>query len=142
VQQALRKIESLGGTTLMPPMDVPGQNITIASFRDPAGVVIGLVKPHTAQPAKDELELVISREIDAPREVAFATWTDAKRLTEWWGPHGMTTPVCEIDLAASGTSRWASSRAGERCSSAWRRASRAAASAPRWQGSYSSGWNR
>jgi predicted enzyme related to lactoylglutathione lyase len=50
VAATLRKIESLGGETVMPPMDVPGQNITIANFRDPAGILIGLVQPHGVQP--------------------------------------------------------------------------------------------
>ena len=44
LQRALDKIESLGGTTQMPPMDVPGGEVSIAMFRDPAGNLIGLVK--------------------------------------------------------------------------------------------------
>lgn len=48
-------------------------------------------------------ELVISRIIDAPREQVFAAWTE--HLPEWWGPHGMTTPVCEMDLRPGGTFR-------------------------------------
>jgi predicted enzyme related to lactoylglutathione lyase len=44
VQAALDKAESLGGTTLMPPME-PMQGTTIALFSDPEGHVVGLVKP-------------------------------------------------------------------------------------------------
>jgi hypothetical protein len=40
---ALAKIESLGGSTVSEPMDVPG-GPTIAHFADPEGHVIGLVK--------------------------------------------------------------------------------------------------
>lgn len=40
---ALKKAESLGGKTVMPPMDVPG-GPTIAQFADPDGNVIGLTK--------------------------------------------------------------------------------------------------
>lgn len=39
----LKKIESMGGKTVMPPMDVPG-GPTIAQFSDPEGNVIGLAK--------------------------------------------------------------------------------------------------
>jgi hypothetical protein len=39
----LSKIESLGGSTISPPMDVPG-GPTIAHFADPEGHVVGLVK--------------------------------------------------------------------------------------------------
>jgi predicted enzyme related to lactoylglutathione lyase len=42
---ALARIESLGGTTVVPPMDIPDGKVSIAMFRDPAGNLIGLVKP-------------------------------------------------------------------------------------------------
>jgi uncharacterized protein YndB with AHSA1/START domain len=48
-------------------------------------------------------ELVISRIIDASRAQVFAAWSE--HLPEWWGPHGMTTPVCEMDLRPGGTFR-------------------------------------
>jgi len=43
LQAALDKAEQLGGTTVMPPMDVPG-GPTLAQFRDPEGNLIGLAK--------------------------------------------------------------------------------------------------
>lgn len=43
VAAALKKAESLGGKTVMPPMDVPG-GPQIAQFSDPEGNVIGLSK--------------------------------------------------------------------------------------------------
>jgi predicted enzyme related to lactoylglutathione lyase len=43
LQAALDKAESLGGKTIMPPMDIPGA-VSMAQFADPAGNVIGLVK--------------------------------------------------------------------------------------------------
>lgn len=42
--KALDHIESIGGTRVMPPMDVPGGGVSIAMFKDPAGNLIGLVK--------------------------------------------------------------------------------------------------
>ena len=39
----LQKIEGLGGKTVMPEMEIPG-DVTIAMFADPEGHVIGLVK--------------------------------------------------------------------------------------------------
>ena len=44
VEEALKKAESLGGTRMMGPDEVPGVGITIALFTDPEGHVIGLVK--------------------------------------------------------------------------------------------------
>ncbi len=43
LQAALDKAESLGGKSVMPPMDVPG-GPSIAQFTDPQGNRIGLVK--------------------------------------------------------------------------------------------------
>jgi len=48
-------------------------------------------------------ELALTRIIDAPRERIFKTWTT--QLPQWWGPHGMTTPVCEMDLRPGGLFR-------------------------------------
>ena len=49
------------------------------------------------------LELSLTRIIDASRERVFKVWT--QRLPEWWGPHGMTTPKCEMDLRPGGIFR-------------------------------------
>ena len=43
VEEALKRAESLGGTRLMGPMDVP-DGPTIGLFNDPEGHLIGLVK--------------------------------------------------------------------------------------------------
>ena len=42
--ETLKKIESLGGKTAMPPDAVPGTDTVIAQFTDPAGNLIGLTK--------------------------------------------------------------------------------------------------
>lgn len=46
---------------------------------------------------------MLSRCIDAPRQRVFHVWT--QRLPEWWGPYGMTVPICEIELRAGGVFR-------------------------------------
>ena len=45
VEAALAKAESLGGTRMMGPDQIPEVNITIGLFTDPEGHVIGLVTP-------------------------------------------------------------------------------------------------
>jgi uncharacterized protein len=40
----LARAEQLGGKTIVPPMEVPGQNLTIAMLADPEGHVVGLSK--------------------------------------------------------------------------------------------------
>ena len=57
----------------------------------------------TSATSTSDRELVISRIIDAPRDRVFKAWT--RQLPEWWGPYGMTTPVCEMDLRPGGVFR-------------------------------------
>jgi uncharacterized protein YndB with AHSA1/START domain len=35
----------------------------------------------------------------------FKAWTDPRHLAQWWGPHGYTNPVCEIDPRVDGALR-------------------------------------
>ena len=44
LQATLDKATARGGTVVMPPMDVPGGNVTLAMFTDPDGNLIGLSK--------------------------------------------------------------------------------------------------
>ncbi|QXI27371.1 SRPBCC family protein [Pseudomonas vanderleydeniana] len=52
-----------------------------------------------------EYELSISRLLEAPRNEVFRAWTEPALLARWWGPHGMTTPVCEMQLWVGGLFR-------------------------------------
>jgi len=52
-----------------------------------------------------ERELVLTRVFDAPRRLVFKAWTDAKHVAQWWGPHGFTNPVCEVDVRLGGAIR-------------------------------------
>ena len=54
------------------------------------------------KPPYAEREITITRVFDAPRALVFQAWTDAKHLAQWWGPHGFTNPVCEIDPRPGG----------------------------------------
>src|SRR6201747_2158789 len=44
-----------------------------------------------AQSAAADREVVISRVIDAPRELGFEAFTEVRHLSQWWGPEGFTT---------------------------------------------------
>ncbi|MGD0454007.1 MAG: SRPBCC domain-containing protein [Solirubrobacteraceae bacterium] len=54
-----------------------------------------------------EHTIVIERELDAPRELVWKTWTDADEVTRWWGPEHFTTPrdKIEFDLRPGGVCR-------------------------------------
>ena len=54
----------------------------------------------------DGAELVMERIFDAPRELVWKVMTDPERVTNWWGPHGYTTTVVEMDVRPGGRWRW------------------------------------
>jgi uncharacterized protein YndB with AHSA1/START domain len=47
-------------------------------------------------------ELIITRVFNAPRELVFEAWIEREHLERWWGPHGFTNPVCEVDARPGG----------------------------------------
>jgi uncharacterized protein YndB with AHSA1/START domain len=52
-------------------------------------------------------ELLITRTLDAPRELVWQAWTDPKHLSRWWGPRGFTASLWEADLRPGGAYRFA-----------------------------------
>lgn len=51
-------------------------------------------------------EVVISRVFNAPRELVFDAWTDAKRIGAWFGPRGFTTTTHEMAVKPGGLWRY------------------------------------
>jgi uncharacterized protein YndB with AHSA1/START domain len=49
-----------------------------------------------------ESEFVISHVFDAPRGLVWQAWTEADRLSQWWGPKGCTLEVKELDFRPGG----------------------------------------
>ncbi|MDR3614959.1 MAG: SRPBCC domain-containing protein [Candidatus Obscuribacterales bacterium] len=47
-------------------------------------------------------EFILTRVFDAPRAVVFKAWTEIDKLTQWWGPKGMTMKVSTLDLKPMG----------------------------------------
>ena len=51
-------------------------------------------------------EIILSRLINAPRELVFAVWTQQRHLEKWWGPTGFTTTTHEIEISPGGKWRF------------------------------------
>lgn len=58
-------------------------------------------EPQTPSATADR-EIVISRMIDAPRELVFEAFTDVRHLSQWWGPKGFTTTTRSCDFRIGG----------------------------------------
>ncbi len=53
----------------------------------------------TTEPKK---ELTLTRIFNAPRDMVWKAWTDPKLIEKWWGPRGVTNPICEWDARPGG----------------------------------------
>ena len=55
-----------------------------------------------AQPGVVDREIVLSRVIDAPRELVFEAFTEVRHLSRWWGPVGFSTTTRSLDFRVGG----------------------------------------
>ena len=55
-----------------------------------------------AQSATADREIVISRVINAPRELVFEAFTEEQHLSRWWGPDGFTTTTRTFEFRVGG----------------------------------------
>ena len=54
------------------------------------------------QSATADREIVISRIIDAPRELVFEAFSEIRHLSQWWGPQGFTTTTRAFEFRVGG----------------------------------------
>src|SRR3954469_6830772 len=55
-----------------------------------------------AQSATADREILISRLINAPRELVFEAFTEVRHLSQWWGPDGFTTTTRAFEFRVGG----------------------------------------
>ena len=53
----------------------------------------------------ENLDLILTRTIDVPRELVWKVWTEPEHLMKWFAPAPWTTVDCEIDLRPGGIFR-------------------------------------
>jgi uncharacterized protein YndB with AHSA1/START domain len=59
----------------------------------------------------NDVDIVMSRDFNAPRALVFDGWTNCEHLKRWWGPSTWSLPGCEIDLRVGG--KWSYLMRGE-----------------------------
>lgn len=52
--------------------------------------------------ATADREIVVSRLVDAPRELVFEAFTEVRHLSRWWGPEGFTTTTRLFEFRIGG----------------------------------------
>lgn len=50
--------------------------------------------------------IVITRTLDAPRELVFEVWTKPEHIARWWGPREEELIQCDMDFRVGGTYRF------------------------------------
>ena len=50
----------------------------------------------------ENLDLVLSRTIDVPREVVWKLWTEPEHMKKWFTPKPWTTVECKVDIRPGG----------------------------------------
>jgi len=53
-----------------------------------------------------DLEILITREFDAPRDIVYKAMTDPKLIPQWWGPRRSTTSVDKMEVRPGGSWRF------------------------------------
>ncbi len=53
-------------------------------------------------PAEADNEILISRTFDASREMVWQAIVDPKQVIHWWGPHGFSSTIEEMDVRPGG----------------------------------------
>lgn len=51
-------------------------------------------------------EIVITRIIEAPRDLVYAAFTDGEHIAQWWGPRGFRNTIHEMDVRVGGVWRY------------------------------------
>lgn len=59
---------------------------------------------------RGDLEVVMTREFDAPRELVFEMWTSPEHIRRWWGPRDTNLTTCEMDFRVGGKWRFVDTR--------------------------------
>jgi uncharacterized protein YndB with AHSA1/START domain len=53
-----------------------------------------------------DLEIVMTRDFDAPAALVFEVFTQPEHVKQWWGCSSQAMPVCDIDLRVGGAYRY------------------------------------
>jgi uncharacterized protein YndB with AHSA1/START domain len=72
-------------------------------------MVMERLRTETTSIYSEGTDLVYVRTFDAPRDLVWKAFTDPEIVPRWWGPHGTTTRVVQMDVRPGGIWRFVSS---------------------------------
>jgi len=63
---------------------------------------MGAVSSQMQVATPSDLEIVLTREFDAPRDLVFEAHTSAEHMSRWWGPRRFESVSAEVDFRVGG----------------------------------------
>jgi len=51
----------------------------------------------------DDREIIITRVVNAPRDLVYKTFTEPEHVARWWGPAGFTIEIQDMDVRVGGS---------------------------------------
>jgi uncharacterized protein YndB with AHSA1/START domain len=71
-------------------------------------MVMERLRSDTTLVYSDGTDLIFERTFDAPRALVWKAYVTPELIPRWWGPHGTTTTVAEMDVRPGGKWRYIS----------------------------------
>jgi uncharacterized protein YndB with AHSA1/START domain len=65
-----------------------------------------LLAEKSSATAEGDREIVLTRQLDAPRDLVWRAFTQPDDIVQWWGPHGFTTTTHAWDFRVGGLWRF------------------------------------
>jgi uncharacterized protein YndB with AHSA1/START domain len=62
--------------------------------------------PSSSVSSTADRQMVLTRLLDAPRELVFDVWTDPTHIDQWWGPRGFRNTTSEMEARPGGMWRY------------------------------------
>ncbi|MES2704463.1 MAG: SRPBCC family protein [Bacteroidota bacterium] len=62
-----------------------------------------MIQQKELAPDTTDREIVITRLLNAPRELVYKVWTDPTHVAKWWGPNGFSNTIREMEVKPGGT---------------------------------------
>src|SRR5688572_10657445 len=53
-------------------------------------------------PSTQDSEVIITRTVNAPRDLVWEVWTDPAHLARWWGPNGFSITTHDFEFRKGG----------------------------------------
>jgi uncharacterized protein YndB with AHSA1/START domain len=91
----------LTAKTLMPTPE-SCQGMRMFGFVESTNQIYGRLEEFLTKSIDPNRTLLVTRVINAPRELVWEAWTNPEHIKHWWGPSGFTNTIYKMDVKEGG----------------------------------------